>query len=252
MKKIIQQLQEITLYDEFLFSKKTPIMAITEPIVCNDILIRKQNRFIGYTDDKQLPFERFEKANGVDIYAYKNTLTFLGILLLELLFHSKTDFIEIKLPQPQSEIKQLYVYLDREHNPTTHTGLQIEQEETYSAFKYFAQAVDKFPLTSSSDRVITADAMPYFSLACSDYQSNFTKYYIDKADQLILTISTSSLVQMSELFLDIGRVENKQTEVCLENPLTGFGGVSERSIDARFWLPNSFGFYTEDINELKF
>ncbi len=206
---------------------------------------------MGYAGGENLPFESFDRINAVEFYAYKSTYTTLGILFFDLLFQNKTNFIEIQLHQANSEIKQFYIYLDRENRHPTHE-LQILQKETYSHFRYFSQEVDKFPLASFTKRGLIADALPHFGLGCSNHHDSFKKDWLEKANQVVLTLTVTSLIQMAELFLDIGRNKNNQTEICLENPLFGSGGVNERSIETRFWLPNSFGFYAKKIEDIKF
>lgn len=251
MKTTIQQLKTLAIDDEFLFQKGLSQTDISQPIELKDLLFRKTERFMGYAGDNNLPFESFDHINGVDFYAYKSTYTTLGILSFELLF-SDEKYIEIQVQHSQSQIRQFFIYLDKENRHPTHTELQIGQKETYTFFRYFPQEVDKFPLSSFTKRGIIKDALPHFGLGCSNYHSNFKKDYVEKADQLVLTITVTSLIQLAELWLDIGLNKNKQSEICLENPLYGFGGVNKRSIETRFWLPNSFGFYTENINDLKF
>lgn len=249
--KLITKLQAIDLDDEFIFSQGLSGLPLTKPIVLNDLIIRKHSRTMGYAGGENLPFESFDRINAVDFYAYKTTYTTLGVLLFDLLFQNETNWIEIQLPQANSEIKQFYIYLDRENTHPTHE-LQILQKETYSHFRYFSQEVDKYPLTSFTKRGFIANALPHFGLGCSNHHDSFSKDWLEKANQVALTLTVTSLIQMAELFLDIGRNENNQTEICLENPLFGCGGVNQRSIEARFWLPNSFGFYAENIEDLKF
>lgn len=251
MKKLIEQLQNIALDGEFLFQKRLSKTDISKPVELKDLLFRKTERFMGYAAGDDLPFKSFDHINGIDFYAHKATYTTLGVLLFELLF-SDQRYLEVQITQSQSQIKQFFIYLDRENRHYTHTELPIGQKETYTFYRYFSQAVDKFPLSSLTQRGLIADALPHFGLGCSDYHSNFKKDYAETADQLILTLTVTTLVQLAELFLDIGRIYNETDEICLENPLYGFGGVNERSIEIRFWLPDSFGFYTDDINDLKF
>ncbi len=251
MNKLIQQLQSIGLDQEFLLKKGLTKIDISKPIAIKDFLLRKTERSVGYAGGDNLPFESFDHVDGIDLYAYKTTYTTLGILLFELLF-STEKYIEIQVSQAQSQIQQFFVYLDRENRHHLHHSLQIEQKETYASFEYFSQQVEKFPFASFAKREVITDALPHFALACSGYHSSFKRDYIEKADQLILTLTVSGLVQLAELLLDIGRNDNEISEICFENPLYGFGGVNEKSIDVRFWLPNSFGFYTEKIEALKF
>ena len=131
---LITKLQTIDLDGEFIFSQGLSGLIITQPIILNDLLIRKYSRSMGYAGGENLPFESFDRINAVEFYAYKSTYTTLGILFFDLLFQNKTNFIEIQLHQANSEIRQFYIYLDRENRHPTHE-LQILQKETYSHFR---------------------------------------------------------------------------------------------------------------------
>jgi hypothetical protein len=254
MNKLIKKLQAISLDEEFLLTRGISKTNIKKPIELQNILFRKRDRFIGYTTTpSNLPFELNHKIDGIDGYAFKEVFVKIGVLLLELLF-SKQVYLEFKINHPQSEIKQLFFYLNKEFKNKYSSFLKIEQPETYDSFEYFAQRVDKFPFSKlpNNTREVLKEALPNFYLGSSEDPYLHSEEYIKKADQLITVLSVDGLVQLAELFLDIGNSNNTQTEICLENPLYGFGGTDQRSIEIRFWLPDSFGFYTNDINTLKF
>ena len=245
--ELIDKLQKLEIDNEYLFIKGFSSVDISEKIELNDILFRKRCRFIGFAPPEDLPFEICDRVESFDLYAYKKGYTTLGIILLELLF-SHQSYIEINISNNQSEIRQLFVYVDRNNNSVLFPFLKVEQKETFKSFEYFPKKIDRYPFADIFDN----NSISSFHFSCSNYQDIHTKDRIEKADQLILSTSISGLVLIAELFLNIGRIGNKQDEICLENPLYGFGGVSQTSIEARFWLPNSFGFYTEKIEDLKF
>lgn len=242
--KEIQKIQNLGLDTEYLFTKGVSGLDISNPIEIDDILFRKMGRFIGYAPPEKLPFEICNSVESFDCYAYKENYSLIGVLLFELIF-SNQSYIEIKLLNQNSEIRQLFIYLSQDNN--LQPFLKIKQKETYKSFQYFSRKIDRYPFTNYLN-----DDLPTFNFSCSNYQDIHSKNRIEKADQLILSISLKGLINLAELFLNIGRIDNKQDEICLENPLYGNGGVSNTSIEARFWLPNSFGFYTEKIEDLQF
>lgn len=245
--ELIIKLQELEVDNDFLFTKGVSGIDISGKIELTDILFRKGGRFIGYAPPENLPFEICDRVESYDCYAYKKSYTTLGIILFELLFSSQ-PYIEINILNNQSEIKQLFVYVNRENKSALLPFLKVKQKEIFESFEFFPAKIDKYPFTD----IIDNENLPTFHFSCSNYQDIHTKNRIEKADQLILSTSISGLVFIAELFLNIGRIGNKQDEICLENPLYGVGGVSQTSIEARLWLPNSFGFYTEKIEDLKF
>lgn len=245
MKALIDSIKHISADDSITIQKGITNADISEPIILDDILFRKTQRCVSEsTEPSELPFEINSYTQSIDCYAYKQTYIRLGLLLFEFLFSDK-PYLELHIPHEKSNIRQFFVYLNRTntHNPF----LKVEQLESYSAYDYWSQEIEKFPFTNLESKYL-----PCFYLGCSDQQFQFSEQRVAKSDQLIMVVSAESLINCAELFLSIGNEQNTQTEICLENPLYGFGGVQEKSMDIRFWLPNSFGFYTDDINDLDF
>lgn len=242
--ELINKLQELKTDDDYLFTKGISGIDISKTIKLDDILFRKSSRSRCFATPGELPFEICDRVESFNCYAYKKSYTTLGIILFELLF-SDLSYVEICISNNQSEIKQLFVYVERSF---LLPFLKIDQKETYKSFEYFSSKIDRYPLTN----YFTTESLPTFHFSFSNDQDRYIKNSSEKADQLILSTSISGLVLTAELFLNIGRIDNKQDEICLENPLYGVGGVGETSIEARFWLPNSLGFYTEKIEDLKF
>ena len=251
--ELIQKLQKLDLDKEFLITKGISKVDISKPIKLTDILFRKKNRSISYTTLEDLPFEMNYTINAFDCFAYKETYTLLGVLFLELLFSSQS-FLELKIQHQKSEFKQLFIYIDREDGELFRDFLEIENKETYKSFEYYSQKVDKFALSQfpQNTRTVSKDNLATFLFGCSDRKYNYSKEFVEKSDQLIISTKITGLIQLSELLLDIGRLKNPLNEICLENPIYGFGGVSNQSVDVTFWLPNSFAFYTEKIEDLQF
>jgi hypothetical protein len=252
LNKLIDKITRLQLDEDILLEKGCSKVDITKPLVLDNILFRKSKRSINYgTTPSGLPFEINIVHTALNCYAYKHSFATLGVLLIELVC-SNQAYIEINITHPQSEIKQLFFYLEKENESTI---LRREHAETFDAFDYTVQEVHKFPFSNfrSNPRTIDEDQMPSFFLSCSDRKYLDTEEQTQKSDQLITSLTVKSITQLAALFLDIGNAQNEDDEVCLENPLYGFGGTGKQSIEMRFTLPGSFlWFEKEDINALCF
>ncbi len=249
MEQLIQQLANLKS-DKKPFSIERGISGvdITKPIPLHNILFRKGKRgIVDANTSGELPFEICHNLEQPDCYAYKETYTALGIILLELLF-SNNHYAQCTIPHKNSEIQQLFFYLDREtHNIR---GLHKESLERYGAYCYSPNILEKYPVRAEID---SEEQLSTFLYGWSEsIAGQYGDAPVMKADQLIVSLTVESLIWLAQLFLDIGNTYNTQTEICLENPLYGVGGVSATSIEIRFWLPGSFAFYTDNINDLQF
>ncbi len=248
MKKLIQQLANLQSdIKPFAIKRGISGLDITKPIPLHNILFRKGKH--GYAGTHlELPFEICHNLEKSDCYAYKETYTILGIILLELLF-SNNHYAECTIPHENSEVRQLFFSLDRE----THNiyGLHKESSERYDAYDYWPNILERYPVTTEPG---SEEQLPVFSYGWSEsiVAGQSGDALTPQADQLIASLTVESLIWLAQLFLDIGNTHNTQTEICLENPLYGVGGVSPTSIEIRFWLPNSLAFYADNINDLQF
>ncbi len=250
--ELIRNLQNLKIDELFKLTRGMSGIDISQPIDLSDIIFRKTRRSIEYVTSEDLPFIMNHTLEAFDCYAYKSTHTLLGIFLFELLF-SDQSYMELKIQNQRSDFKQLFVYVDRENRPAFKHLLEIENKETYKSFEYYPQEVGKFPLSQfyqNPRSVVSKDDLVTFLFGCSDDRYTFSKEFIEKSDQLVISTTTNGLIQFAELLLDIGIHRNQIDEICLENPIYGFGGVSEKSIEARLWLPNSLGFKTEKLEDL--
>ncbi len=249
MQEVINTLLNLKLDEEFIISRNMSYWDISQPIIMNNILLRKSVHSYGGVEDK-LPFEILQNMSQIEFYTYKEEIIQLGMILFQLLF-SKFSYVEIKIPHPKSEIKQLFFYFPKNVRNTNYYGLKIKQEESFESYEYSRTEVTKFPFSSFlSSREI--EDKPNFSLCSSDFITNHSSQISAKADQLVISLpSVVGLIEFAKFLMDMGNTHNEQTEVCLENPLFGFGGVDTSSIEACFWLPGSFAFFGADnIDEL--
>ncbi len=256
MNKLIKKLAHLKPDTECTIGRGISGLDISKPIEMNKTLFRKSTHSYGDAL-MDLPFEIIEDVDVVECYTYREELIKLGLILFELLF-SNRSYVQLNISHKNSQIKQLFLHPQRGQTNELAPFLKTEQREAYSAFDYYFNEVEKFPYSGfpGNTREISDENLPYFSFGCSDPQAHINKTKEEQfrnADQLILSISEIGLAQLGSLFFDIGNIYNPQTEISLENPLYGFGGVDPKSIEARFWLPGSFAFFdAEDIDELVF
>jgi len=189
------------------------------------------------------------QVGAVDFYGYKSSYEILGLYLFQLLF-SKEHYIHLKLTRRQSQIQDLFLHIDR---TVVKDIFQKTAPLESVQYDYFREIVEKFPLSGNgfSERRLDVEDCPIFLFGWNDNQKSYAEDRIQYADQLILKINLDGLCALATLFLDMGALENEQDEVCLEHPSLGFGGTGSNSLEARFWLPNSFGFYCDSLDDLK-
>ena len=221
------------------------------PIAADWLILRKGSRHITFCSDELLPFEVGTQTETVECYAHKTGYTHLGVLLFHLLL-SGQSYAEVQLVHSDSAFTRLYLYREQPGPPDP--LLSVRHPETYASYEYIPQKVSKFPFSghSFSERDIDPKALPSFYLGWSDSRQAYQPNRIEQADQLIVMLDVAGLCALASLFIDMGRADNEQREVCLEHPTSGFGGVGPNSMEARFWLPNSMGFYTDHLDDLRF
>lgn len=223
--------------DDYIFNKEI-FETTAQKIKYKDLIIRKSTRHNSYALETNIPFKIELITNTVEFFAYKKTYVNLGLSLLNMLFGNKS-YIEIVITHPNTEIKQLFFFLEKEQ--MTNAILEIETERTYKTFHYFPETISKFPLKKENS--VPIENTPSFYFGWSNQSTN-TKN-VSNADQLIITLNTETLCNLTELFFNIGNRENKQNEICLEY-------LGCNSLEARFWLPNSLAFYSNSLDDLSF
>lgn len=243
-KDIIQTLTNLNTESSFFFTKEVFKNVQLKPVL-DDLIIRKSERIIDFGMLEKFPFEIEITNHATEWYANKPIYTELGVLLFSLLFSEK-PYIEIQVAHNNSEIKTLCFYLDKHR---IYTGfLKVKQHEIYESYEFIPDEVKKFSFSIFDTFPI--ENTPSFFFGWSDRNKKFKS--VKTADQLIVTMNVDALCNLAELFIDIGRKENIQNEVCLEHPVNGFGGVGKNSLEASFWLPNSLRFYGDNLNKLTF
>lgn len=222
-----------------------PAPVVTFP----DLLVAKRKRNIGFTGDEALPFEITHQVDAVDFYGYKSSYEALGLYLFQLLFSGK-NYIHLKLTREQSKITNVFLYIDRTLAKDSFLKTEALAIRSYG---YYREQLEKFPLSGPgfSDRTLAPEDCPVFLFGWSDAQKRYLEDHVQYADQLIIGLTVDGLCALATILLDMAAEENDRDEVCLEHPDLGFGGTGKNSLEARFWLPHSFGFYGDSLDDLK-
>ncbi|ABD56907.1 hypothetical protein [Jannaschia sp. CCS1] len=216
---------------------------------CGDLIIdTNYTRHIGSAGTGgDRPFEIMDQSPGFITYVEPETLRRVGLWLLHLLFSGR-HWAGLTLTHPLSRAKWLYVQINHvlpERGFLTSTG-----GFSYSAYEHWPQEVRRHPFAdpamSGVERVEPEDR-PCFAYGWStpDYNGRMDQR---NADQIIMDLTPRGLVAMAALFFDIGHKTHGHDEVDMEPPHVGFAATHPRSIEARFWMPGSMGFYAETLD----
>lgn len=222
------------------------VMAFREIIIDTDF-----RRFIGSAGPgPDRPYEIMDRTQGFMAYIEPDALRRLGLWMLHLLFSGR-DWAGLKLTHPESRAKWLYVQFERPRPPRGF--LYGEGEITYNAYEYWSRPVYRHafavPSMSGGGRVDEVDR-PFFALGWSKADYNWTLPIRD-ADQIIWDLTPDGLCALSGLFFDMAHPTLGLDEVSMEPPYVGIAATQPRSIEARFWLPGSLGFYADTLDGIR-
>ena len=209
-------------------------------------------RFMSNADLPNLPFEILHMALSHDWYAERETYRRVGLWLLHILFSGRS-YAGLSLTHPKSCLKSLWVYLEREEGARS-AFLHADRQITYRHYDHFRLPVVRHPFAdgASNERYrVTEPNRPAFNFGWSDpakrYEGN-----ADTADEMILSLTPEGLCAMASLLMDFAAPTNDVVEVNIETPFVGFAATQPLSAEARFWLPGSFGFYADTLDDMSF
>lgn len=163
---------------------KTDFKSFKQEVTFDDLVLTKRIRSIGYAGEEELPFEITQQIGGIDFHGYKSSYEALGLYLLGLLF-STENYIHLKLPREQSEMEELFLYVERRVG----NDFSLKSEpQIHTSYEYFRDKVEKFPLSGVgfSERILREEDTPVFLLGWSDYNRSHQPDNVKHADQLIV------------------------------------------------------------------
>ena len=208
-------------------------------------------RFIGAPGPgEDRPFELLDQTQGFELYIEAEPLRRLGLWLLHLLFSGR-DWAGLDLSHPVSRAKWLYVEII-ETGPAD-SFLSVAEPPRFTSYEHWPQEVRRHAFAEAAMagavRVAPEDR-PRFAFGWSDPDWN-AAWSPRTADQIIWQLTPRGLCALASLFFDMGHPILGLTEVDMEPPIVGFAATHPRSIEARFWLPGSMGFYADSLDGIR-
>lgn len=200
--------------------------------------------------DGDEPFEIVDRTDGFEAYAEPEGFRQMGLWLLHFLLSGRT-WAGLQLTHPTTRITHFYAHI-LDDAPRDHC-LIVATQRTYEAYEYWPREVWRHPFADAGmtpvHRVAPEDR-PFFAFGWSKdaYRCDFDP---DLADQLIFQATPEGIAAMGGLLLDMANPTLGREEINIESPVIGFDGTQHRSIEGRFWLPNSDAFYADTLDTLE-
>lgn len=207
-------------------------------------------RSLGWTDEGDAPFEVVDRSLGFEAFAMPEGFRRLGLWLMHLLFSGR-EWAGLTLTHPTSRAETLYARIQRP--APRNFKLQSSAPITFASYEHWPQEVCRHPFAGPEmapvHRVDEEDR-PFFAFGWS-LDANVCQWDVTKVDQIIIEATPEGIAALAGLLMDMADPTLGRNEVNMEPPLVGFDATQHRSIEARFWLPNSFAFYCDTLDELK-
>lgn len=207
-------------------------------------------RIMGWAGEGDLPFEVIDRSPGFEAFAEPDGFRRIGLWLMHLLLSGR-DWAGLTLTHPTSRAQYFYARVQRPI-PRVY-GLQTDGPARFSAYEYSPREVWRHPFASIEmapvHRVDEVDR-PFFAFGWS--RDNLAhQHVIDRADQIIFEATPEGIAALACVLLDMAHPVLGRDEINMEPPIVGFAATQPRSIEARFWLPNSFAFHCDRLDDLQ-
>ena len=209
------------------------------------VIDRPMSRWVGDADPPTELFEILDRAHGHDWYAEAEGYRRIGLWLFHLLFSGRR-FAGLDLCHTQTKARTLWVVL--EPMLPEHGFLTFDAQPRAVSYTYHPAQPVRHPFADFY-RIHNETDRPMFRFGWTDPTQ---RYQGDphQADQIILSLTHAGLVEFACLLLDFALPESTLNEINLETPFIGYAGTRPLSLEARFWLPGSFGFYCDSLDQL--
>lgn len=206
-------------------------------------------RTMGFAGGGDLPFEILDQTSGFEAYAQAEGFRRVGLWLMHLLLSGR-EWAGLKLTHPTSRAQYFYARIARPA-PRDH-NLKQAAPVLFCEYKYRPKEVWHHPFAAMSEsqvhRVEEPDR-PFFAFGWS-HDAVQCQFDPEEADQIIFEATPEGIAAMACTLMDMAHPTLGREEVNIEVPLIGFAGTQHRSLEARFWLPNSFAFDCDTLDEL--
>ena len=210
------------------------------------VIYRPTRRWIGDANFLSTPFEIQDLSLGHDWYAEAEGYRRIGLWMFHLLFSGK-QFGGLELRHEQSRITNLWVSVEQKRPDDGF--LKFDTVPQPVSYKYYPAECVRHPFAKHDRPHLNECDLPMFRFGWSDqtlrYQGN-----PDTADEIILSLTAHGLAEFATLLLDFALPGSELNEINIEPPFVGIAGTRPLSLEARLWLPGSFGFYCNSLSEL--
>ena len=206
-------------------------------------------RNLGWAGEDDLPFGIVDRIRGFEAYAEPEGFRRIGLWLMHLLLSGR-DWAGLTLTHPTNRIATFYAHiqhpLPRDHN------LKPDGRLRYKSYEYWPQEVWRHPFadaTMSPVHRVEEQDRPFFAYGWSsdDFADQGD---VSKVDQIIFEATPEGIAAMACVLMDMAHPDLGRDEINIEAPHIGFAATQPRSIEARFWLPNSFAFNCDTLDAL--
>lgn len=239
-KQLIDILKFLPLDQQYLFRKEDFEGWQAQTDYSQLVVLEGAGRNIAFCTAVEYPLEVVHHQRNAEFCGYRESFLQWGIDLVAMVLH-QADMMEIQLSHPKSGIKKLYVYKDQQ-KPIEYFGLKFDHTFIMESFQFYSRQVERHPFMYLQD-----SHRPGIYYAWENQQERYQQN--SPADYVVISSNTEGLLSLAEMFLNFGRIENKSDEINLETGL--YGGVPGAllgSIESRFWLPESFFFYNDNLD----
>lgn len=246
--KFCAALAKLDPEEEFTFEAAQFPGELADLTRCERLVVDRPHLVTRGGGDGDRPFEMLQHGLSQDYYSDGDGYRWLGVWLLHLLFSGR-DWAGLELGHAESRVAQLWVSIE---GPPLQRGLKQAQDVCFSGFEYIGAEVSRhaFADMPMGDGRLDPQDRPRFMLGWSDQAARLSGRP-EEADQVIWSLSPNGLAALAELFFDFAIAGQEQKEINIEAPHMGFAGAKSLSVEARFWLPGSFGFAQESLEALR-
>ena len=207
-------------------------------------------RIVGWAGESDLPFEITDYSLGFEGFAQPEGFRRIGLWLMHVLLSGR-EWAGLELTHPTSRAQHFYARIER---PQPRDGnLKQAAPLSFSEYEYWPREVWRHPFADPSmtpvHRVDEPDR-PFFAFGWShdEYPQQFDPA---KADQIIFEATPEGIAAMACLLMDMAHPTLGREEVNIEPPIIGFAGTRHRSLEARFWLPDTLAFNCDTLDQLQ-
>lgn len=206
-------------------------------------------RTIEWAGEDDKPFEIVDQSYGFECFAEPEGFRRTGLWLMHFLMSGR-EWAGLKLTHPTSRAQYFYACIEQPM-PRDYK-LKTAAPISFSEYEYEPREVSRHPFADASmspvHRVEELDR-PFFAFGWSRtlIQHQFDR---EKADQIIFRATPEGIAAMACTLIDMAHPTLGRDEINIEPPIIGFSATQHRSIEARFWLPNTMAFYCDTLDEL--